>query len=64
MPEVDLTRALRRLQYSESSAKLHVFVDASTAAMAAAVYLRITHNHSEVTQISFLIGKCKIAPKN
>ena len=62
MPEVHLTRTLTKLRYSESSAELHIFVDASTAAMAAVAYLRITHNHSEVTETCFLIGKCKVAP--
>ena len=62
MPEVHLTRTLTSLQYSESSAELHVFVDASTAAMAARAYLRITHNHSGVTKTCFPIGKCKVAP--
>ena len=62
MPEVHLTRTLTSLRYSESSAELHIFVDSSTAAMAALAYLRITHNHSEVTEILFLIGKCKVAP--
>ena len=42
MPEVHLTRTLTSLLYSESSAELHIFVDASTAAMAAVAYLRIT----------------------
>ena len=60
MPEVHLTRTLTSLQYSESSVELHVFVDASTAAMAAIAYLRITHNHSEVTETCFLIGKFKV----
>ena len=62
MPEVHLTRTLTSLQYSEISVEMHVFVDASTAAMAAVAYLRITHNHSEVTGTCFLIGKCKIVP--
>ena len=62
MPEVHLTRTLTSLRYSESSAELHIFVDASTAAMAAVAYLRITHNHSEITETCFLIGKCKVAP--
>ena len=61
MPEVHLTRTLLSLRYSESSGDLHIFVDASTAAMAAVAYLRITHNHSEVTETCFLIGKCKVA---
>ena len=62
MPEVHLTITLTSLRYSESSAELHIFVDASTAAMAAVVYLRITHNLSEVTETCFLIGKGKVAP--
>ena len=62
MPKVHLIRTLTSLRYSESSAELHIFVDASTAAMAAVAYLQITHNHSEVTKICFLIGKCKVAP--
>ena len=44
MPEVYLTRTLTSLHYSEGSAQLHVFVDASTALMAAVAYLRITQN--------------------
>ena len=62
MPEVRLTITLTSFQYSESSSELNVFVDASTAAMAAIAYLRITHNHSEKTVICFIIGKCKVAP--
>ena len=62
MPEVHLTRTLTSLQHSKSSAELQIFVDVSTAAMAAVAYLRITHNHSEVTETCFLIGKCKVAP--
>ena len=61
--EVHLTRTLASLHYSESSAELNVFVDASTAAKAAVVYLQITHNHSEVTETCFIIGKYKDAPK-
>ena len=62
MPVVQLTRTLTSLQFPESSAELHIFVDASTAAKAAVAYLRITHNQSEVTETCFLIGKGKIAP--
>ena len=62
MPEVHLTRTLTSFQYSESSAELHVFVDALKAAIAAIAYLRITHNHSEVTETCFFIGNCKVAP--
>ena len=62
MPEVHLTRTLTSLRYSESSAELHIFVDASTAAIAAVAYLRINDNHSEVTETCFLIGKSKVAP--
>ena len=62
MPEIHLTRTLTSLRYSESSAELHIFLDASTAAMAAVAYLRKTHNHSEVTETCFLIGNCKVAP--
>ena len=62
MPEVHLTRTLTNLRYSESSAELHIFIDTSTAAMAAVEYLGKTHNHSEVTETCFLIGKCKVAP--
>ena len=62
MPEVHLTRTLKSLQYSASSAELQIFVDASTAAMAAIAYLRLTHNYSEVTGTFYLIGTCKVAP--
>ena len=62
MPEVHLTRTLTNLRYSESSAELHILIDASTAAMAAVAYLRITHNHSKVTETCFLIGNCKVVP--
>ena len=62
MPEVHLNRTLASLHYSESSAGLHVFVDASTASMAATEYLRKTHSHSEVTETCFLIEKSKVAP--
>ena len=50
MPEVHLNRTLTSLRYTESSDELHIFIDASTAEMAAVAYLRITHNHSEVTE--------------
>ena len=55
MPEVLLTRTLTSLQYCESCAELDLIVDASAAAMAALAYLRITQNHSEVTESCFLI---------
>ena len=41
MPEVHLTRTITSFQYSESSAELHIFVDASTAAMAAVAYNKL-----------------------
>ena len=56
MPEINLSRTLTNRQYSEISAEIHVFVDASTAAMAAVAYLQKSHNHSEVTETCFLIG--------
>ena len=62
MPELHIIRTLTSLQYSESSARLHVFLDASKAALAAVAYLVITHNYSEVTETCFLFGKGKVAP--
>ena len=45
---------------SVTNAQLHVFVDASQSAMCAVIYLRAKCD--EVLQVSFLVGKCRVAP--
>ena len=62
MPEIHLTTTPTGHQYYESSTELHVVADASTVVVAAVAYLRITHDHSEVTESCFLNAKCKVAP--
>ena len=43
-----------------TKAQLHVFVDASLSAMCAVIYLRA--HCDQLLQISFLVGKCRVAP--
>ena len=43
-----------------TNAQLHVFVDASQSAMCAVIYLRA--HCDQLLQISFLVGKCRVAP--
>ena len=45
-----------------TSSQLHMFVDASMAAMAAVAYLRTTTSQTSPPQACFLMGKCKVAP--
>ena len=45
-----------------TSSQLHIFVDASMAAMAAVVYLRTIKSQATPPQVCFLMGKCKVAP--
>ena len=42
--------------------QLHVFVEASTCAIAAIIYLRSYDNNTKQTETSFIIIKCKVTP--
>ena len=56
-------RALNFLASSqEIEHQLHIFVDASTCAIAAIIYLRSYDNNTKQTETSFIISKCKVTP--
>ena len=61
MPDIEIPRLLRSLTNQENNYQLHVFVDASTVALAAVAYIR-TQKQDEIFQTSYLLGKCKVAP--
>ena len=61
MPEIRIPRTVHNLSKNPAS-QLHIFVDASMAAMAAVSYLRTTNSQTGHQQAYFLIGKCKVAP--
>ena len=56
-----MPRTVHNLSKNPAS-HLHIFVDASMAAMAAVSYLRITDSQTGHQQTSFLMGKCEVAP--
>ena len=41
---------------------MHIFVDASTCAIASIIYLRSYDNNTKQTETSFIISKCKVPP--
>ena len=61
IPENRISRTVHNLRKNPAS-QLHIFVDASIAAMAVVSYLRTTISQTGLQQASFLIGKCKVAP--
>ena len=62
-PLIEHSRALSFLASSqEIEHQLHVFVDASTCAMAAIIYLRRYDDNNKQTETSFIISKCKVTP--
>ena len=61
MPEIRIPRTVHNFSKTTSS-QLHIIVDASMAAMAAAAYLRTTNSQATPPQVCFLMGKCKVAP--
>ena len=62
MPEIRIPRTVHNFSKITSS-QLHIFVDASMAAMAAVAYLRTTNSRQTTPpQACFLMGKCKVAP--
>ena len=61
MPEIRTPRTVQNFSKITSS-QLHIFVDASMAAMAAVAYLRTTNSQTIPPQACFLMGKGKIAP--
>ena len=61
MPEIRIPRTVGNFSKTTSS-QLHMFVDASMAAMAAVAYLRTTNSQATLPQVCFLMGKCNFAP--
>ena len=61
-PDIEIPRWLNSSTNQENNHQLHVFVDASTVALSAVAYIR-TQKQDEIFQTSFLLGKCKVAPK-
>ena len=61
-PEVTLNRTLKKSCHSpESENEIHVFVDASSVAVAAVAYLKTVPNLATDVDTCYLIGKCKVA---
>ena len=61
IPEISIPRTVHNFSKTTSS-QLHIFVDASMAAMASVAYLRTTNSQATPPQACFLMGKCKPAP--
>ena len=62
-PPIEHSPALNFLASSqEIEHQLHVFVDASTCAIAAIIYLRSYDNNTKQTETNFIISKCKVTP--
>ena len=61
MPEIRIPRTVQNFSKITSSL-LHIFVDASMAAMAAVAYLRTTNSQTIPPEACFLMGKGKVAP--
>ena len=60
MPDIEIPRWLNSSTNKENNHQLHVFIDASTFALAAVACIR-TQKQDEIFQTS-LLGKCKVAP--
>ena len=61
MPEIRISRTVHNFSKITSS-QLHIFVDASIAAMAAVAYLCTTNSQTTPPKACFLMRKCKVAP--
>ena len=61
MPEIRKPRTVHNFSETTSS-QLHIFVDASLAAMAAVIYLSTTTSQTSLPQACFLMGKWKVTP--
>ena len=61
MPEIRIPKTVHNFSKTTSS-QLHIFVDASMAAMAAVACLRTTNSQATLPQAFFLMGKSKVAP--
>ena len=61
IPEIRVPRIVHSFSKITSS-QLHIFVDASIAAMAAVAYLGTTNSQASPPQACFLMRKCKVAP--
>ena len=59
--DIEIPRWLNPSTNQENYHQLHVFVDASTVALAAVAFIR-TQKKDESFQTSFLLEKCKVAP--
>ena len=60
MPEIRIPRTVHTFIKTTSS-QLHIFVEASMAAMAAVAYLRTTNSQATPPQACVLMGNCKVA---
>ena len=58
--DIEIPRWLNTSTDQEKNHQFHVFVDASTVALAAVAYIG-TQKQDESFQTSFLLGKCKVA---
>ena len=61
MPETRIPSTVYNVSQNPAS-QLHIFVDASMAAMAVVAYLRTTYSQNSHQLVSFLVRKCKFAP--
>ena len=61
MTDIETPIWLNTSTNQENNHQLHVFVDASTVALAAVAYIR-TQKQEEIFQTSFALGKCKVSP--
>ncbi|XP_075263519.1 uncharacterized protein LOC142355149 [Convolutriloba macropyga] len=61
MPDIRIPRTVHNFSKTTSS-QLHIFVDASMAAMTAVAYLLTTNSQATPPQVCFFMGKCEVAP--
>ena len=61
MPDIEIPRWLSTSANQENNHQLHIFVGASTIALAAVAYIS-TQKQIRNFQTSFLLGKCKVDP--
>ena len=61
MPDIEIPRWLNTSSNQKNIHQLHIFVDASTVALAAVAYI-LTQEQDKRFQTPFLLGKCKVAP--